>query len=172
MTWAVGACRTGLEVPLASRLTQGGFDAWTPSRRLQTPLRGVEEKAAFPGYLFLPTKQPDGESLMGLKAVAWKRWGASLSILMSGGEFGQVSDELVVSLKATESEGGFDEVYHVRNGVFAIGQRIRIIASGFAGLEGIVTRCKRHHTWLTNPEFPSADIRFPNSILQALEKTV
>ena len=161
MSWCVGACRTRLELPLAIRLGEAGYDAYSPRIPGEKGDRG-----AYPGYLFV-----NMHTIVPAIAEA-ARWGTRFRVLLAGGEFAQVSDELVSSLKAAERAGEFTETYEIRNGKFTIGQRVRITNSAFAGLDGIVTRCKRHWTWLSHADFPSADIRFPNSILQAIEKGV
>ena len=164
MSWAVATCRTRLEVPLADRIGEGGYRAYTP--RISSP-RG--DRGAFPGYLFVAT-----ETLLSSASIA-ARWGAGFRVLLSGGEFSEVSEDLVESIRRDEAAGMFDEVFHIRNGSFLMGQWLKVETGPMAGTAGFVTRAKRHHTWIDNPEdeyFRHGAIRFPNSILQALEKTV
>lgn len=164
MTWAVGACRTRLEASLVDRLGQWGYDAYTPRIRTAKGDRG-----AFPGYLFVAT-----ETLLPAAAVA-ARWGAGFRVLLSGGEFSEVSEDLVESIRRDEAAGMFEEIYHIRNGRFLIGQWLKVDAGAMSGTLGFVTRAKRHHTWIDNPEdeyFRHGAIRFPNSILQAIENPV
>ena len=74
-----------------------------------------------------------------------------------------------------EAAGMFEEIFHIRNGSFLIGQWLKVDAGPMASTTGFVTRAKKLHTWIDNPEdeyFRHGAIRFPNSILQAVENPV
>lgn len=162
--WAVATCRTRLELPLAEKLSERGYEAYTPRICAASGDRG-----AFPGYLFVETR-----TLLPAVAVA-ARWRTGFRILLSGGEFARVSSDLVQSIRTDEAAGMFEEAFHIRNAQHTIGQWVRVITSACQGFEGFVTRAKRHHTWIDNPgspDFPHGAIRFPNSILQAIENPV
>lgn len=166
-SWAVGNCVGGRELPLVHRLIQEGHDAYTPSCTLpaRTTVVGWKTVAAFSGYLFIST----ATILPALADAA--RWGARFHVLLSGGEFGKVSESYIDALKAREAAGELDDEMEIRCRQFSIGQTIRIENSGYAGLTAMILGFRGKRAKLDIPGV-NATHWFPTTILRPVENPV
>lgn len=128
--WNVLICHPTREVLATKLLSDQGYEAFTPARKVRTlrPGHGDRERmvALFPGYAFCRLTVGQRLQVEGFKGV--------LGLLQFGGRIAEVGAEVdalraVGTLNATPCE-------------FRAGDQVRVIAGPLAGIPGLVVRCK------------------------------
>lgn len=166
--WAVANVFTGTELATAKRLERLGCVTWCPivvERRRIGPRRREEEieRGAFESYLFV-----DYETVRDLEAI-YTTEGFIYFIRTRAGQPWLLRDVEIDVLRDIEAKGLLTpKMARMLAHHFAEGDRVRVDASVFSGMHGIVEDRKDGRVKLARGDFPKPTW-LPEDILSAAE---
>lgn len=167
--WAVANVFTGTELATAKRLERLGCVTWCPivvERRRIGPRRREEEieRGAFESYLFV-----DYETVRDMEAVRFTE-GFLYFLRTSDGRMSMLDGAEMDALRDIEARGLLTpKMARMLAHHFAEGDRVRVDASVFSGMHGIVERVEKGRARLVQRDFAERPVWLPEDILSAEE---
>lgn len=165
--WAVACVFTGSEKTVVNRLKRLGCEAQylvnrTKCRKGPRRRETEIERAAFPGYLFV-----DIDTVANFEELRFTEGFFYFLVTKRDGRIILLDDEQMDALHELEAKGLLNP--KIVETVIAAGSHVRIEASAFAGLRGVVEKVEKGRARLVEGDFAERPVWIPEDILKAEE---